>query len=94
MAKALEYFHEQLSNAKTPDAAGAFAAYILALNQALARDELQGLARAYARLNREGKLLLLLAAREAKLRSAAELQKDLKPLLGPDIARETRWGWR
>ena len=38
LAKALKYFNEQLKNPKTPDAATAFAAYILALNQALHRD--------------------------------------------------------
>ena len=51
------------------------------------------MSRNYDRINREGKLLLLLAAREAELRTPAELQKDLKPLLGPDNAKETRWGW-
>jgi hypothetical protein len=92
LVKALDYFHEQLKTTKTPGGARAFAAYILALNGALERGEFQEASQSYARLNREGKLLLLLAAREANLRSPAELQKDLKPLLGPDIARETIWG--
>ena len=35
LAKALKYFNEQVKNPKTPDAATAFAAYILALNRAL-----------------------------------------------------------
>ena len=51
------------------------------------------MSQSYARVNHEGKLLLLLAAREADLRPVAELQKDLKPLLGPDITKETLWGW-
>ena len=93
LGKALDYFHEQIKNPKTPDHAKAFAAYILALNGALDRAEFQGLGQSYARVGREGRLLLLLAAREADLRSSADLQKDLKPLLGPDIAKETRWGW-
>ena len=93
LGKALDYFHEQIKNPKTPDHAKAFAAYILALNGALDRGEFQGLGQSYARVNREGKLLLLLAAKEANLRPPADLQKDLKPLLGPDIAKETRWGW-
>lgn len=93
LTKALDYFHEKIKNPKTPDDAKAFAAYILALNEALDRREFQGLSQSYARVNREGKLLLLLAAREAELRTPAELQKDLRPLLGPDIVKETRWGW-
>ena len=93
LGKALDYFHAQIKNPKTPDHAKAFAAYILALNGALDRGEFQGLGQSYARMDREGKILLLLAAREADLRPLAELQKDLKPLLGPDIAKETRWGW-
>ncbi|MCL4503689.1 MAG: hypothetical protein M1438_17820, partial [Deltaproteobacteria bacterium] len=93
MGKALDYFHEQIKNPKTPDTAKAFAAYILALNGKLDQGEFQGLGQSYVRVNREGKLLLLLAAKEANLRRPADLQKDLKPLLGPDITRETRWGW-
>ena len=93
LGKALDYFHEQIKNPKTPDHAKAFAAYILALNGALDRAEFQGLGQSYARVGREGRLLLLLAAREANLRPPADLRKDLKPLLGPDIAKETRWGW-
>ncbi|MFI5354143.1 MAG: alpha-2-macroglobulin [Desulfobaccales bacterium] len=93
LGKALDYFHEQIKNPKTPDHAKAFAAYILALNGALDRAEFQGLGQSYARVDREGRLLLLLAAKEANLRPPADLRKDLKPLLGPDIAKETRWGW-
>src|SRR5208337_1805117 len=69
----------------------AFGAYILALNHRLERDEFEGLRQKYQNFNREGQLLLLLAAREADLLPVAELQRNLKPLLGPDLAKQTSW---
>ncbi len=92
LAKTLDYFHEQLRNAKTPFAAKAFGAYILALNRVLGREEFKGVQQSYGKLNQEDKLLVLLAAREANLRPLGDLQKDLKALLGPETAPETRWG--
>ena len=92
--KALDYFHEQIKNPKTPDRGqGLCRLYPGPEPGPWIGTNSRGLQPDYARLNREGKLLLLLAAREANLRPPAELQKDLKPLLGPDNAKETRWGW-
>jgi len=91
LTKALDYFHAQLRDPKTPYPAKAFGAYILALNHRLERDEFEGLRQKYQNFNREGQLLLLLAAREADLLPVAELQRNLKPLLGPDLAKQTSW---
>ncbi|HEY9074318.1 MAG TPA: alpha-2-macroglobulin family protein, partial [Desulfobaccales bacterium] len=52
LAKTLKYFNEQVKNPKTPDAATAFAAYILALNRALEPDTFKGLSQSYAKINR------------------------------------------
>jgi uncharacterized protein YfaS (alpha-2-macroglobulin family) len=91
LTKGFDYFHGQLRDPKTPYPAKAFGAYILALNRGLERDEFKGLRQNYQNFNREGRLLLLLAAREANLLPLAELQRDLKPLLGPDLAKQTSW---
>ena len=91
LTKGLDYFHAQLRDPKTPYPAKAFGAYILALNHRLERDEFKGLRQNYQNFNREGQLLLLLAAREADLLPVAELQRHLKPLLGPDLAKQTSW---
>jgi uncharacterized protein YfaS (alpha-2-macroglobulin family) len=49
---------------------------------ALDRDTLNAVTAQFARMSRESKILMLLAARQAELRPLKELQAALKPLLG------------
>lgn len=89
LEKTVAYLQEQIGNDKVGDGAKAFACYLLALHQALERGAFKAVSQRYDKLTREGKLLLLLAAREAGFRPLGELKKDLPPLLGPEAARET-----
>jgi uncharacterized protein YfaS (alpha-2-macroglobulin family) len=77
-----EYLKTLIQEEKRSPAVKAFAAYVLALNQALDRDALNAVTAQFARMSRESKILVLLAARQAELRPLKELQADLKPLLG------------
>ncbi|MGQ9688307.1 MAG: alpha-2-macroglobulin family protein [Desulfobaccales bacterium] len=68
----------------------AFACYVLALNQALPPALYDKAMRDYLGLPQEGKLLLILAAAQAKLRSPQMLKAYLQPILvgkEPDQAR-------
>ena len=76
------YLKTQIQEEKRSPAVKAFAAYALALNQALDRDTFNLARRQFPRMHRESKILLLLAARQAELRPLKELQTELKPLLG------------
>ena len=76
------YLKNQIQEEKRSPAVKAFAAYVLALNQALDRDTFNLASRQFAQMHRESKILLLLAARLAELRPLKELQAELKPLLG------------
>jgi hypothetical protein len=91
LENAAEYLKNQIRVATAPDFFKAFASYLLALNRTLNRDTFKAVSSSYPRLNREGKVLLLLAAKEANLKKTAELRKDLGPLLGPEAAREAVW---
>ena len=82
LQQAAAYLKTQIQEGKRSPAVKAFAAYVLALNQALDRDTLNAVTAQFARMSRESKILVLLAARQAELRPLKELQAALKPLLG------------
>ncbi|MGO8762999.1 MAG: alpha-2-macroglobulin family protein [Desulfobaccales bacterium] len=82
LSQASAYLKTQMQEEKRSPAFKAFAAYVLALNQALDRDTFNTVNAQFVRMYRESKILLLLAARQANLRPLDELQADLKPLLG------------
>ena len=77
-----DYLKSLIKEKKRSPAAKAFAAYVLALNQALDRDTLNVVISQFALMSRESKILVLLAARQGELRPLKELQTVLKPLLG------------
>jgi uncharacterized protein YfaS (alpha-2-macroglobulin family) len=79
---ALDYLKDQIQKEHRAPAVKAFACYVLALNAALAPDTYKAVQAHYAKLHRESKLLLLLAAALADLRPAPELQAALQPLVG------------
>ncbi len=84
LAKATGYLKEQGLSPKSPDLVRAYGAYILSLTRALDRDAFQAVRREYPKLSREGKILVLLAGKQANFMSPKELQEALKPLLqGP-----------
>jgi uncharacterized protein YfaS (alpha-2-macroglobulin family) len=62
LEKAAGYLKEQVLSPKSPDLLRAYGAYILSLTGALDRDAFQAVRREYAKLSREGKILVLLAA--------------------------------
>jgi uncharacterized protein YfaS (alpha-2-macroglobulin family) len=80
--QASAYLKAQIQDAKRSPAFNAFAAYVLALSQALDRDTFNTVNAQFGRMYRESKILVLMAARQAELRPVKELQADLKPLLG------------
>jgi uncharacterized protein YfaS (alpha-2-macroglobulin family) len=82
LQQAVEYLKTQIKEEKRSPAVKAFAGYILALNQALDRARFNTIRAQFPRMNRESKILVLLAARQADLRPAKELHAALKPLLG------------
>ena len=79
LAKATDYLKEQVLSPKSPDLLRAYGAYILSLTGALDRDAFQAVKREYPKLSREGKILVLLAGKQANFMSAKELQEALKP---------------
>ena len=80
--QAATYLKNQIQEEKRSPAAKAFAAYVLALNQALDRDTFNAVSSQFKQMHRESKILVLLAARQADLRPVKDLEADLKPLLG------------
>ena len=82
LQQAMEYLKTQIQEEKRSPAVKAFAAYVLALNGTLDRATLQSVSAQFGRMNRESKILVLLAARQGDLRPLKELQAALKPLLG------------
>ncbi|MHB9072301.1 MAG: alpha-2-macroglobulin family protein [Desulfobaccales bacterium] len=82
---ALDYLKKQVEEPKRALAIKAFACYVLALNGALDPDTYKTVHAHYAKLHRESKLLLLLAATLADLRPAKELQTALQPLVGSKV---------
>jgi uncharacterized protein YfaS (alpha-2-macroglobulin family) len=83
--QALDYLKSQIQHEKRSLAVKAFACYVLALNAALDRDTYNAVHAHYARLHRESKILLLLAATLADLTPVKELQAALQPLVGSRV---------
>ena len=83
--QALDYLKTQIQDPKRALAVKAFACYVLALNAALDRDTYNIVHSHYAKLHRESKILLLLAATLADLRPAKDLQAALQPLVGSRV---------
>lgn len=83
--QALDYLKSQIKEPNRALALKAFACYVLALNGALDPDDYKAVQAHYAKLSRESKLLLLLAATLADLRPAKELQTALHPLVGSKV---------
>ncbi|MCK9375043.1 MAG: MG2 domain-containing protein [Syntrophobacterales bacterium] len=86
LSQAMEYLKNQIKEEKRSPAFKAFACYLLALNDSLERETFNAVNAEAARMDRESKILLLLAAKQAKLRPLKELQTALKPLLGGKAA--------
>ncbi|MGA9754231.1 MAG: MG2 domain-containing protein [Desulfobaccales bacterium] len=82
LSQAGDYLKTQIKEEKRSPDVKAFAGFVLALSGALDRDTFTAVNAHFARMNRESKILVLLAARKANLRPLAELQAALKPLLG------------
>jgi uncharacterized protein YfaS (alpha-2-macroglobulin family) len=83
--QALDYLKTQIQEEKRSLAVKAFACYVLALNGALDRNTYNAVHAHYAKLHRESKILLLLAATLADLSPAQELQAALQPLVGSRV---------
>lgn len=90
LQKVMDYLKSRVSEERTPPAYKAFSAYVLSLAGGLDRATWNRAAQDEPRLNREGKILLLLAAKQANLKSPKDLKASLKPLLG---AREEKDAW-
>jgi uncharacterized protein YfaS (alpha-2-macroglobulin family) len=90
LEKAGDYLKAQIQEPQVPDFHKAFACYLLALNRTLDLNLYKRVSANYARLNREGKILLLLAGKESGLLKAEALKKGLGPLLGPEAAGEAQ----
>jgi len=95
-----QYLKTQIREPRRALGAKAFAAYVLALNGALDRYTYNEVKGQFARMDRESKILVLLAAQKAKMQPAKELKAALKPLLGgkakaaPDDADEFQTRFR
>ncbi len=81
LAKSLKQLRNNLFHHEVSSTQKAFACYLLAMNQTLDRDGYMRVKREEGKMTREGRLLLLLAARQAGLQSPKELKSALKSLL-------------
>lgn len=88
LEQAQDYLKARLQEAPTPPEYKAFGAYLLALGGALDRSLYTQAAKEEPRLSREGKLLLILAGAQAKLKPAKELSAALRPLMLPRAEKE------
>ena len=79
--KGLKYLAQKARYGKATPLERAFACYILAQNGALTQGLYQKVVRQYPGLTREGKILLILAAKLANFRSSKVLAAYLKPIL-------------
>ncbi len=79
--KSLEALKRKLVYYETPPAQKAFACYLLSMNQALDRDSYLRAKQVEASMSREGKLLMLLAAKDGGFQTPGELKTALKNLL-------------
>jgi len=91
LGRAQDYLKARVREGRTPPEYKAFAAYLLALGEALDRGTFAQAAAEEPRLGREGKLQLILAATYARLKPAKDLKASLKPLL---TRQEERQEWR
>jgi hypothetical protein len=82
VGKMVDYLKQEIGGEKASPAFKAAACYLLALNGALEPGIFKSVNKDFARMGRESKLFLLLAARKADLRPLGELQTALKPLIG------------
>jgi uncharacterized protein YfaS (alpha-2-macroglobulin family) len=89
LKKGLRYLTTKLQYGKATPLERAFGCYILSLNGALTPTIYHGAMREYPNLTREGKLFLILAAKQAKLLSPQMLKANLKPILeGKDLGKD------
>jgi uncharacterized protein YfaS (alpha-2-macroglobulin family) len=79
--KGIKHLAYKVRYGKSTPLEKAFACYVLALNKALPPALYQKVMREYPSLTREGKLFLILAAQQARLRSLRMLMAYLKPIL-------------
>ncbi len=89
LQRMVNYLKHRLTKERTPPSHKAFSVYVLALAGALDRGAFHRAAKEEPRLPREGKLFLILAARQANLRPAKELRESVKPLLTARHEKET-----
>ncbi len=90
LTKAPEYFHEPVARSpRPPYAAKAFAAYILALNQPWSGTTFKGLRQNYARSTGRANCCCSWRPGKPTCGPWRNCRRNLKPLLGPDIAKET-----
>ncbi|MBM4295094.1 MAG: hypothetical protein FJ126_09375 [Deltaproteobacteria bacterium] len=82
VGKMVAYLKKEMGGEKASPAFKAGACYLLALHGTLDAATWKSVSKDFARLGRESKLFLLLAAKKANLRPLAELQNALKPLIG------------
>jgi hypothetical protein len=88
--RTVDYLKYRIKDERTPPPYKAFTAYVLALAGALDRATFTQAAKEEPRLHREGKILLILAARQANLKTPKDLKAALKPLL---TLREEKPAW-
>jgi uncharacterized protein YfaS (alpha-2-macroglobulin family) len=89
LKKGLRYLADKVQYGKASPLEKAFGCYILSLNGALTPNIYHGAMREYPGLTREGKLFLILAAKQAKLLSPQMLKANLKPILeGKDRGKD------
>jgi uncharacterized protein YfaS (alpha-2-macroglobulin family) len=89
LQKGIRYLTSKLQYGRATPLERAFGCYILSLNGALTPTIYQTAMRVYPDLSREGKLLLILAAKQANLQSPQMLKASLKPILaGKDRGKD------
>ena len=81
LAKSVKQLRDSLYHRDMPAARRAFTCYLLAMNQSLEPNGYWRAKEDEPRMTREGKLLMLLAAKDAGILSPSELQTALKSLL-------------
>jgi uncharacterized protein YfaS (alpha-2-macroglobulin family) len=89
--KGLKYLKNKILYQNSTPLEKAFSCYILSLNGALDWQTYSSALKDEFKLAREGKILLLLAAKQARFKTAGELKTQLKPLLeAKEEVREIR----
>lgn len=88
LKKSLQQLHHRLRYEKVTPAQKAFSCYLLALNQKLDKETFWKARQEEPRMSREGKILLLLAAKHGGFQGPGELKAALKPLLEAEEVSE------